>query len=77
MTEPGITEQGNTPQSIPGAADEPTVPPEAAVLAAAGLQVLATKLANRWTLAAAAAVVAFGVAAVLLRRWHAPLTAED
>ena len=71
MTEPATTGPTTTPQG--SSADEPTVPPEPAVLAAAGLQVLATKLANRWTLAGAAALVALGVAAVVVRKWRAPL----
>jgi len=71
MTEPGPTERRTTAQSLPGVTDEPTVPPEAAaVLAAAGVQALTTKLANRWTLAGTAALVALGVAVVLGLRWR-------
>jgi hypothetical protein len=71
MIEPGTTERTITAEGISGAADEPTAPPEAAAaLAAAGIGVLTKKLANRWTLAGTAALVALGVAAVLVRRWR-------
>ena len=74
MTEPETTERGTTVESLPGATDEPTVPPEAAaVLAAAGVQALTTKLVNRWTLAGTASLGALGVAAVLVREWRGPL----
>lgn len=76
MTEAATTERWTTPEGIEGAGDEPTVPPEAAArFAAAGIQVLATKLANRWTLAATGALLALGVAAVLVRRGRGPLRA--
>jgi hypothetical protein len=61
--------------SLADGTDEPTVPREAAaVLAAAGVSALTTKLANRWTLAGTATLVALGMAAVLVRRWRGPLT---
>lgn len=70
MTQAATTDQFTIPDSI-GAAEEPTVPPEAAArFAAAGIQVLATKLATRWTLAGTGALVAVVVAAVLIRRWR-------
>jgi len=75
MTEPGTTEQRAMLDGLTGAADEPTVPPEAAaVLAAAGVSALTAKLVNRWTLAGSATLLALGVAAVLVRRRRGPLT---
>jgi hypothetical protein len=74
MTEPGTADRA-TIEALQGASEEPTVPPEAAaVLAAAGVSALTTKLVNRWTLAGTATLVALGVAAALVRRRRGPLT---
>ena len=75
MTEPGISARRTTAESLEGDTGQPTVPPEAAaVLTAAGVGALTTKLANRWTLAGTAALVALVVGAVLVRNWRGPLT---
>ena len=77
MTATATTDRWTTPEGIDGSADEPTVPPEAAArFAAAGMQVLATKLATRWTLVGTGAVVALVVAAVVIRRWRGAHRAE-
>ena len=74
MTEPQPIDRGTAVEGLPGATDEPTVPPEAAaVLAAAGVQALTTKLANRWTVAGTVVLGALGLAAVLVREWRGPL----
>lgn len=77
MTEPRLTARGTAAESLDGvtATGEPTLPPEAAaVLTAAGVGALTTKLANRWTLAGAAALAALVVGVVLVRSWYGPFT---
>ena len=67
MTEPGTSERRAIVEGLPAATDEPKVPPEApAVLAAAGVSALTTKLVNRWTVAGAATLVA-----LVVWRWRA------
>lgn len=74
MIEPWNSQQAITPEGDPGATDEPTVAPEAApVLAAVGILALTRKVANPWTLVGTVALVALGVAAVVVRRWRAPV----
>lgn len=74
MTEPTPTDLTAAEESLAGATSEPTLPPEAAaLLATAGVQALATKLVNRWTLAGTATLVALGVAALLVRGWRGAL----
>ena len=71
MTEPRHTARSAEEESLADATSEPTVPPEAAaVLASAGVQALAIKLVNRWTLGGTAALVVLGVAALLVREWR-------
>lgn len=71
MTEPRPTARSAEEESLVEATSEPTLPPEAAtVLASAGMQALATKLVNRWTLGGTAALVVLGVAALLVREWR-------
>lgn len=74
MTEPGINARGTAPEDLGSAADQPTAPRgAAATLITAGMLALTTKLISRWTFAGASALVAVGVARVLVRRWRGPL----